>query len=143
MKRDYLYGAYGSNLNAQQMRVRCPDAQMVGKMKLKGWRLVFKGVADIVPDRDAEVEIGLWSITDRCELALDRYEGYPSLYTKLWIPSEHGEVMLYTMSDGYSVRPPIDTYLQTIAQGYFAFGLDNECLKEALKASYVDEGLSL
>ena len=40
-KRFYL--AYGSNLNKNQMRYRCPDAKVVGVASLIGWRLLFKG----------------------------------------------------------------------------------------------------
>lgn len=34
-----LYIAYGSNLNLEQMRRRCPTAELVGKTVLRGWRL--------------------------------------------------------------------------------------------------------
>ena len=42
-----LYGAYGSNLNLSQMKVRCPNAEPFIRCYINNWRLVFKGVADI------------------------------------------------------------------------------------------------
>ena len=45
-----LYAGYGSNLNRTQMQERCPDANIVTTKVLKGWRLCFRGVADIVPE---------------------------------------------------------------------------------------------
>jgi len=32
-----LYFAYGSNMNEEQMRVRCPDSQMQGIARLVGY----------------------------------------------------------------------------------------------------------
>ena len=42
MERRY-YIAYGSNLNVQQMRWRCPNARIIGTSELKDYRLMFKG----------------------------------------------------------------------------------------------------
>ena len=39
-KRYYI--AYGSNLNVQQMRMRCPNASILGTAVLKDWELLFK-----------------------------------------------------------------------------------------------------
>ena len=40
-KRYYI--AYGSNLNVQQMRWRCPGARIIGTSELQDYRLLFKG----------------------------------------------------------------------------------------------------
>ena len=37
--KDRLYIAYGSNLNLEQMKRRCPTAEVVGTAELKNWRL--------------------------------------------------------------------------------------------------------
>lgn len=85
MKRK-IYGAYGSNMNLEQMAHRCPKAKVIGSGILKDYKLTFrgryKGVANIQPCKGKEVPIVLWEITDECERALDIYEGYPSLYVK-------------------------------------------------------------
>ena len=57
-----LYIAYGSNMNRDQMSVRCPHAKPLGAYYLDGWRLVFIGVADIIKDKDARVPIVLWTL---------------------------------------------------------------------------------
>ena len=144
--KSYLYGAYGSNLNMHQMKYRCPSAQPVGKLELKGWQLVFRSVADIQHKKDASVPIGLWLITDKCEQALDRYEGYPTLYTKqtIRVPKLKKEfdtdrVMIYTMRDRYTVIPPNTQYLSSITQGYGDFGIDVQPLTEAVGNSYLEE----
>ena len=41
MKRYYL--AYGSNLNLQQMALRCPMAKPVGTAVIRDYELLFKG----------------------------------------------------------------------------------------------------
>lgn len=143
--KNYLYGAYGSNLNIEQMQMRCPLAEPVGTMVLHGWELKFRGVADIEASKSGAVPLGLWRITERCEQALDIYEGYPRLYTKetigvKGIKDELGtsKVMLYMMNSD-SVYPPSMPYLDTILKGYNDFGLPEDYLKNALKDSYARE----
>tara|TARA_R110002096_G_scaffold69893_1_gene167666 strand:- start:215 stop:739 length:525 start_codon:yes stop_codon:yes gene_type:complete len=143
---DYLYGAYGSNLNKDQMRFRCPYAKPVASYDLEGHALKFRGVADVESaERKSTVPLGLWRITDTCEKSLDRYEGFPSLYEKKFIHTHYGKVMLYVMCDQDNIYPPSDAYLNGIATGYFDFKLDNRLLKEAVTDSYIrqNNGLSL
>ena len=75
--KNKLYVAYGSNLNLAQMARRCPTAKVVGIGKLKEYQLTFRGVATIEPVSGAETPVGVWEITPKDEMALDRYEGYP------------------------------------------------------------------
>ena len=130
-----LYAAYGSNLNLEQMAMRCPDAEPVCKTMLKGWQLEFRSVATIVPIPDAETPIGIWKIKQNDEEALDRYEGYPRLYRKEYLEIEiDGElkiVMVYIMNRGEPSLPP-QRYLNTIRQGYMDVGLEMEYLDNAL-----------
>lgn len=42
---EMLYFAYGSNINLQQMAVRCPDAQVVEPAVLENYELLFRGNA--------------------------------------------------------------------------------------------------
>ena len=37
------YIAYGSNLNREQMALRCPDAKVVGIGEIKDYELLFRG----------------------------------------------------------------------------------------------------
>ena len=70
-----LYFAYGSNINLDQMRYRCPDASVYGQAVLDNYDLRFRGsgVATVEPKEGACVYGLLWELTDKCEASLDRY----------------------------------------------------------------------
>ena len=139
MKERKLYVAYGSNLNKEQMEFRCPGAKPIGKFILKDYKLEFRVVANIIKCEGAEVPIGLWEITDECEKALDRYEGYPKLYRKEYVEIEVGKVkekaLVYVMNYR-GIAPPSMSYYYTIKQGYNDFKIDLKALRKALKESY-------
>ena len=130
-----LYLGYGSNLNVTQMMARCPNAKPYGTILLKDWKLVFKGVADIIPQKNSSVPVGIWKITDDCEKALDRYEGYPVLYKKIYFTTKNNERMLCYKMNSYDINPPMEMYYETIRKGYKDFGLDMKYLTEALEHS--------
>ena len=127
-----IYLAYGSNLNKSQMSVRCPDATPMGFILLPNYRLVFKGVADMIPAKGLHCPVGLWEITDKCEKALDRYEGFPSLYRKEYFSNKDDtEFMAYVMNSHGLGLPPT-TYYQGILQGYKDFGINQSYLWDAV-----------
>ena len=135
---DYYYGAYGSNLNKEQMQRRCPNAIAIGAFDLIGQKLTFRGVADIEKSRGCSIQLGIWQITKRCEIALDIYEGFPNFYTKMFVPHHtFGQIMIYTMQNKATICPPSNGYLDSISQGYKYFELDPSSLKEAVKDSYL------
>ena len=116
-----LYIAYGSNMNLDQMKYRCPKAKVVGKALLKGYELEFRSVATIVPNKNEAAPVLIWDITKACEEALDRYEGYPNLYRKEYIQldwdGELVEAMVYIMNrEGRSM--PSQSYYDGIKEGY-------------------------
>lgn len=136
-----LYAAYGSNMNLEQMRYRCPAAKVIGTGIVRDHRLTFRGnsrgVANIEAQKGKNVQVVLWEITEACEEALDVYEGYPRLYKKKTIEVETDnkikKVMVYVMDKKYEKMPAIPTsyYLSTIAEGYADNGIDLEILKTA------------
>tara|TARA_Y100000593_G_scaffold94776_1_gene195940 strand:+ start:12461 stop:12919 length:459 start_codon:yes stop_codon:yes gene_type:complete len=132
-----LYLAYGSNLNIEQMKIRCPNAKPAGKFLLPNYKLVFRSVADITKSEGDKVPIGVWKITEQCEKALDRYEGYPRLYRKEYLSIKaNGEktlCMFYQMNDESYEYPPQYSYFQTILDGYKNFKLDERFLFDAQK----------
>lgn len=143
-KRYYL--AYGSNLNVRQMMLRCPDARPIGTAVIPGYRLMFKGSqsGSYLTIEDApgmEVPVGVWEVSERDELALDRYEGYPHFYYKkeISLPIEglrSGKVracdaFVYIMHEERPLGVPSLGYLQTCLAGYKHFGFDPEHLFEA------------
>ena len=147
-KRYYM--AYGSNLNVQQMQWRCPDAKVVGKGELKGWRLLFKGsktgsYLTIERCEGYSVPVAVWEVTEQDEIALDRYEGFPTFYYKEELPFEYRGIMtgrkhkkavfVYIMHEDRPIGIPSRHYLETCAIGYKLFKFDIKPLKEALLLS--------
>ena len=82
------YFAYGSNMNLEQMKYRCPVAEVVENVRLENYRSGISrkgpgnGVATVLPEKGSCVEGVLWKITEACEKNLDFYEGFPSFYGK-------------------------------------------------------------
>ena len=52
-----LYFAYGSNLDLEQMAQRCPDAEIVGPVRLENYELRFRGsgFATVAPRKGSVV----------------------------------------------------------------------------------------
>jgi hypothetical protein len=128
------YLAYGSNLNVKQMAMRCPDARPIEAIVIEGWQLTFRGVADIEPKADAMLSAGIWKITKKCEKALDRYEGFPTLYGKIYfnfeIEGKNQRVLSYQMNRS-NYAYPNQSYYDCIKQGYNDFNLNTKFLEEA------------
>ncbi len=87
MKEKRYYIAYGSNLNVRQMRMRCPNATILGTANLTGWELLFKGsktgsYLTIEECENGTIPVVIWEVTESDEAALDRYEGFPTFYYK-------------------------------------------------------------
>lgn len=140
-----LYIAYGSNLNLQQMKHRCPTARPVAKRTLENYRLVFQGHpygahANVIPENGQRVPVVIWKITDMDEARLDIYEGVAGgYYTKEYIEVEVNDkvqkALIYIMTPhGYGL--PGDNYLNTIKEGYRDFGLPVKILNDAVLHSY-------
>lgn len=107
--KDRYYFAYGSNMNLEQMKYRCPAAEVVENVRLENYRLAFRGrapgngVATVLPEKGSYVEGVLWKITEACEKSLDFYEGFPSFYGKesIRVKNQDGvekEVFVYMMN---------------------------------------------
>lgn len=130
-----IYAAYGSNLNNKQMLSRCPSSTSFKGITLKGWRLVFKGVADIEVSPKGKVLLGLYKITESCEKSLDVYEEYPTVYKKkiikLTINERKMDVMFYIMARKYNYSPPTKRYFNAIAEGYKNWDFNINQLNEA------------
>ena len=123
------YLAYGSNLNIEQMKHRCPDAKRVGSAELHGYRLAFRGhrmgVLTIEPDSESSIPVGIWTISDDDEISLDFYEGFPRLYRKeiftVQLNGETIEAIIYIMNEGRPISAPSDYYLEAVSTGYKDF----------------------
>ena len=136
-----LYFAYGANTHHGHMAHRCPGATFLSTAELPGHELVFRGVADIRPAAQQTVHGALWNITDSDLVSLDRFEGYPTLYTRRGVSvvldrSRHGFdralAVIYQMQPGREVAPPSGTYLDTLSAGYADCDLPEQQLETAL-----------
>lgn len=140
-----LYIAYGSNLNLNQMKYRCPTTKLVGKGVVENYELQFKGMphcsyATIAPCVGNSVPVALWKLQQRDEKLLDRYEGYPSHYFKqdLAVKLDNGSelsAMVYIMNLRQEFGLPSESYYSTVAQGYKNCGFDLNVLNEAVNDS--------
>jgi gamma-glutamylcyclotransferase (GGCT)/AIG2-like uncharacterized protein YtfP len=78
------YFSYGSNLDPQQMSLRCPGATVVGLGELRDHRLTFPltshdwggGVASVGVAHGESVWGVVYELTDEHMAALDRYEQF-------------------------------------------------------------------
>ena len=146
MGKDIYYAAYGSNLNHQQMRLRCPAAQPIATTVLPDWQLVFRGVADIIPAINTAVPVGLYKITAACEAALDHHENYPVLYGKksvdLYLDGHRISAMTYIMNPRYGYGAPSEDYIEVVRQGYQDWQIPYSRLIASLQMVLVDGGNS-
>jgi len=123
------------------MSLRCPGAEYVGRARLAQYRLVFRaksfgvGVADVVPRDGRAVWGALWELGDDHIRSLDRFEGYPHLYTRerVLVTDDRGidhMAIVYKMTGGHLATPGY-FYYSTIAEGYRDCGLPDSQLMRA------------
>ena len=152
-KRYYL--AYGSNLNVRQMMIRCPSARMIGTATLEDYRLMFKGsktgsYLTIEPEEGCSVPVGVWEVSEADELALDRYEGFPTFYYKkeLELPItgirtgkvRRRKAFVYIMHEDRLLGVPSNMYMRICMEGYMDFGFNYDTLWEAYEYSRQENG---
>jgi len=144
------YVAYGSNLNINQMKMRCPNARVVGTGFIHDYELLFKGsktggYLTIEKAKGKSVPVAIWQVTKRDELSLDRYEGYPSFYYKADVEIDikgiktgkqyRKQAFVYIMHEDREIGMPSDWYVLTCLEGYKAFGFSPKYLEDALLKS--------
>ena len=146
------YIAYGSNMVKEQMAHRCPNAKLIGTGQLPNHRLEFYLHATVERSRahGASVPVAVWEIDADDEMSLDRYEGFPTYYTKhrrtvLMDDGSRIEGMVYIMN---LIRPypPVESYYKGIRDAYKKLGIGSEIervLKPALDRSFHRSRFSL
>ena len=152
-KRYYL--AYGSNLNVRQMMIRCPSARMIGTATIEDYRLMFKGsktgsYLTIELEEGCSVPVGVWEVSEADELALDRYEGFPTFYYKkeLELPItgirtgkvRRRKAFVYIMHEDRLLGVPSNMYMRICMEGYMDFGFNYDTLWEAYEYSRQENG---
>jgi len=84
-----LYFAYGSNLNVERLKGRCPSAQKIAEGVLRGYKLGFQNndsgriVANIIESQEDSVKGILYHIADAERRILDSCEGHPIVYKRI------------------------------------------------------------
>lgn len=132
-----LYFAYGSNMDAEAMRGRCPGARLLGPGVLWGWRFRIngRGYATVVPENGAMVHGVLWELGLMDETRLDAYEAVAEgLYYKVTVPVEHSleatdEAMVYVAADEQP-GAPLPGYLEDLVAAAGQHGFPCEYLAE-------------
>ena len=137
-----LYFAYGSNLNHNEMKLRCPSAKFLGVAELQGYELEFRYYLSVKENPNSSLLVGVWDIIDDSEWDyLDYYEGYPILYTKQTVkavlePNRNVEGIIYIMGEDkgtykHNERPSRKYYLRC-ANGYKDCKMNLNQLSDAL-----------
>jgi gamma-glutamylcyclotransferase (GGCT)/AIG2-like uncharacterized protein YtfP len=161
-----LYFAYGSNLDPEQMRARCPGHHVVGMASLQDYRLAFPlfssdwggGVAGLVRAHGEKVWGIVYELTDADLAALDDYEGWRgpgdqhNLYdrdavTLDLVRPDDGSVPRRVRAHTYLPRafnpsPPSRRYLDTVLRGARHHRLPDDYVEKLAKAAAVEESSS-
>ena len=140
-----LYAAYGSNMNLEQMKRRCPNSRRVCNGLIENYKLVFNVHLDIVPKKKSMVPVVLWEIDEFDWSSLDFYEGYPAYYIRevVDVVLENGKktkAIVYVMTESCKgISPPSKHYFDACLDGCRANGIDSETLYSALADSFFNE----
>ena len=107
---------------------------------------MFKGsktgaYATIEKEKGQRVPILLWRISEKDEVRLDRYEGFPTFYYKRTVqavrtdadgkPCGRTHGMAYIMHEERKLGLPAVDYLTVLDEAYRKFGFDEEILAAA------------
>ncbi len=139
------YIAYGSNMNLEQMKHRCPHSKRIGTGILKDWYLLFNIHLDIIESKGDEVPVVIWDIDEKDWKNLDMYEGYPKYYIRknVNVITNEGEeitAVVYVMNNKCKgVCPPYENYFDICLKGYMDNGLDPIILYDAFLYSVYNE----
>ena len=128
-----FYFPYGSNMNFEQMKKRCPGSRFRERAKLPGWRYFIngRGYAGVEKVDDSEVQGCIWELKVEDWNALDAYEGvdqgyyhkktlevYPDSGSK-----SKGVLCSIYISNDYGYGVPSIAYQEIVLQGGREVGL--------------------
>ncbi|OBK56543.1 poly-gamma-glutamate hydrolase family protein [Mycobacterium kubicae] len=126
--RRHAYFAYGSNLCAQQMAKRCPDAGDPRPAVLPDhdWLINQRGVATVEPFAGSQVHGVLWQLSEHDLTKLDSAEGVPVRYRRdrLTVRTADGPFPAWVYIDHrVTPGPPRPNYLTRVIDGALEHGL--------------------
>ena len=132
--RRHSYFAYGSNLCARQMALRCPDAANPRPAMLADhdWLINERGVATVEPFDGSHVHGVVWQLSDHDLATLDSAEGVPVRYRRdrLTVLTDDGPSEAWVYID-HRVDPgaPRPGYLERIIDGAVHHGLPHRWIE--------------
>ncbi|MBW2279513.1 MAG: gamma-glutamylcyclotransferase [Deltaproteobacteria bacterium] len=133
------YFAYGSNLDADQMRERCPSSQALARARLDDHRLDFThwsrrwrgGAADVIREPGATV----WGVVYRlCTDDLERLDRFEGGYARIQVRVEDAsgarhEALSYSVREKSS-HAPCPAYLARMVDWGERWGLPESYLED-------------
>ena len=133
-----IYFAYGANLDKNGMNTRCLGNKPLCRAVLKDYRLVFKNVADIEEADNQDVQGALYEITPEHLKSLDRFEGYPRLYTRKTVTVIREDckaikAIVYQMTDRNQYSSPYPGYLELILSGCLQWQFPKQQIQQIIK----------
>ena len=134
----FLYFAYGSNMDEDQMEYRCPGARLLSKATMPDYtfRIDSRGVASIIPKRGAAVTGLLWEVDEDHIQSLDRFEGIKvGYYRKVGLPlviDGHTDTAIAYLSnyDCDGQYTPKSGYMEKIIRAAKDHGFDEAYIRE-------------
>jgi gamma-glutamylcyclotransferase (GGCT)/AIG2-like uncharacterized protein YtfP len=131
-----LYLAYGAHMSIETMKQRCPEAELIGKTYIDGWKLTMPFYANIERDDCGKTPALVWEITADDEKNLNHCEGYPTCHEKtqiiVMVKGKTQTAMAYVMTKEYASSDRIarDGYLDELIQGYSESGFNADDLRK-------------
>ena len=123
-----IYFAYGSNMDLEQMRGRCPGCQVIGMGQVTHYAMAFtrwsrswkSGTADILPERGRTVYGVLYDLTFDDLKKMDKFADYPNSYIRQDVSVLCGDELLPALT--YVARRqgvffPSRSYIGKMVQG--------------------------
>ncbi len=131
-----LYFAYGSNMDPEQFRGRCPNSRVMSTAALAAHRFIItaRGYASIEPHVGSLVQGVLFELTEADEAALDYFEGVRHfIYRKesMMVGWAGGEVTALVYVDNETAHGrPKPGYLERVLRGARHHGLPPHAVQE-------------
>jgi cation transport regulator ChaC len=142
------YFSYGSNLVPEHMAEFCPGHRVLGRARLEGWTMRFRGqgdeywtgaVATVEPAPGGRVEGVLYALTAEHYTAIDAYEDYrgpgrtDGMYDRIRVTVRAAdgrdvEALTYVMHPAPEALPS-RAYLAAIARGARHHGLPEDYVR--------------
>lgn len=137
-----LYFAYGSNLDKEQMKKRCPDSSYLSIGSLENYQLVYDGfsktrncaVANVVSKDKVSVWGAIFDISQNDLDKLDIFEGYPKAYDRAVLNIKTNDNSLHQaivyFRTGREIGVPSEEYRNIIIKGAKDSGLPSHYIEE-------------